>query len=255
MRLNNSIVSLTALTSLLLLSACGGDSADGTASSGNDTGTAGSMSRFAIVGDYLYTIVGSGLQIFDISTPSQPVPWATVWVGFNIETLFDYQSYLYIGASDGVYIYENSHPAFPEFVSRFSHFRGCDPVVVQGNYAYVTLRGGGACWGIANQLDIIDISVPSQPTLVKTYPMQGPQGLGVDGNLLFVCDGAAGLKVFDAVDPMQLQPLQTVSDLDCYDVIPLQENLVVSDEFGILQYNYAALPLQQQSEIPIAQPQ
>jgi hypothetical protein len=239
---------------MALLSACGGGGSDGSSASSSDTGTAGSMSRFAIVDDHLYTIADDRLQIFDISTPSSPEPWAQFWVGFNIETLFSYQSHLYIGANDGVYIYENSNPEFPEFVSLFRHFRGCDPVVVQGNYAYVTLRGSGACPGAVNQLDIIDISIPSQPTLVKSYPMQGPQGLGIDGNLLFVCDGIAGLKVFDAVNPMQIQSLQTVADLDCYDVIPLQENLVVSDELGILQYNYAALPMQLQSDIPVDTP-
>ena len=34
----------------------------------------------------------------------------------------------------------------------------CDPVVVQGDYAFVTLRGGTECQGFSNQLDIIDIS-------------------------------------------------------------------------------------------------
>jgi hypothetical protein len=84
--------------------------------------------------------------------------------------------------------------------------------------------------------------------------MQGPQGLGIGGNLLFVCDGVAGLKVFDAVDPMQIQPLKTAADLDCYDVIPVQQNLVVSDDLGILQYNYAVLPMQLQSDIPVENP-
>lgn len=251
---NRFFFALFLCTVLMPLHSCGGGGADGTGASAGDTGTAGSMSRFAIVDDYLYTIVGSSLQIFDISTPSRPAPWAKVRVGFNIETLFSYQSYLYVGASDGVYIYENSNPEFPEYVSLFRHFRGCDPVVVQGNYAYVTLRGGGFCWGFANQLDVIDISVPSQPVLVKSYPMQGPQGLGIDGNLLFVCDGTAGLKVFDAMDPLQLQPLQTIPDIDCYDVIPQQQNLVVSDDLGILQYNYAALPMLLQSDIPVVIP-
>jgi hypothetical protein len=252
--MNRILTVLSVCAVVMQLSACGGNGVDGSSASTGDTGTAGSMSRFAIVDDNLYTIVGTGLQIFNISTPSRPAPWAKVWVGFNIETLFSYQSYLYIGASDGVYIYENSNPEFPEFVSLFRHFRGCDPVVVQGSYAYVTLRGGGFCRGFANQLDVIDISVPSQPMLVKSYPMQGPQGLGIDGDRLFVCDGTAGLKVFDATDPLQLHSLQTMPNIDCYDVIPQQQNLVVSDDLGILQYDYSALPLLLQSEIPVAMP-
>ena len=84
--------------------------------------------------------------------------------------------------------------------------------------------------------------------------MQGPSGLGIDGDKLFVCDGIAGLKVFDASNPLQISILETLPDLDCNDVIPHNNVLVVSDSLGLLQYNYSGdPPMPLLSEIAISQ--
>ncbi len=239
---------LFVLLVVLTIVSCG-DSVDSVGS--GDTGQAGSMSRFVIIDNYLYTIAGRKLQLFDLQDPSTPTPWASVYVNFGIETLFSQQNYLYIGAQNGMYIYDNTDPANPVALSLFTHMRSCDPVVVQGDYAYVTLKGGGRCGSPGNQLDVINIADKINPVLQKTYLMQGPAGLGIDGDKLFVCDGIAGLKIFDASDPLQLTKLDALADIDCFDVIPNNNVLVVSDSFGLLQYDYSTIPMQILSEIPI----
>lgn len=45
-----------------------------------------------------------------------------------------------------------------------SHVQSCDPVVVQGDLAYVTLRG--ECFGESNRLEVINVSNPNTPELV-----------------------------------------------------------------------------------------
>lgn len=238
---------------VVILTGCsdsGGDSS-GNSGTAENSGTAGSQSRFAIVDGYLYTIAGSSLRLFDLQDPSQPAQWAIVNVAFGIETVFSYQNHLYLGAIDGVYIYDNTDPEFPEYRSKLIHQRGCDPVVVQGDYAFVTLRGSGRCGSAGNQLDVIDISDPWKPLLKRTYAMLKPSGLGIDGNRLFVCDGPAGLKVLDSTDPLQLESLETLVDIDCFDVIPNNNILLISDELGLLQYDYTDLPMQLLSEIPV----
>ena len=55
-----------------------------------------------------------------------------------------------------------------------------------------------------SQLDVVDLSDLSAPTLVKSYGMDNPYGLGLDDDLLFVCDGTSGLKIYDASNPMIL---------------------------------------------------
>lgn len=234
----------------LALSGCGGGGSDSGGSQGVPVGRGGSMARFAVVEDLLYTISGADLQIFRLDQPGMPSKWAKTRVAFDIETLFGFGDHLLIGSQGGMYIYDTSDPEHPEFVSKLLHATSCDPVVAQGNYAYVTLRSGNRCQAGNNQLDVIDISDPAVPVLVKTYPMQGPKGLGVDGDKLFVCDDDAGLKVFDVADPLRLQTLQHLSGINCYDVIPNQGNLIVMGEDGLFQYDYRQDPMTRTSKIP-----
>lgn len=251
----------TVLTTMLsvyvctLLSSCsgqgGGQSSVATDSRGA-SGKAGSTARFLVLDNYLYTISGTTeLELFNIMDPSNPSPWANVHVSWNIETLFADRGYLFIGAFDGVYIYDNSDPANPLYVSRFSHLRSCDPVVVQGNYAYATLRGGGRCFNANNELDVINISDIRNPFLEKTYVMKSPEGLGIDGDKLFVCDDSAGLKIYNARNPLQLAVLDVKPNIDCSDVIPDRQSLVVSDAWGILQLDYSSIPVMTLSDIPL----
>ncbi len=95
-----------------------------------------------MVDDYLYVLSGSDLQLFEIKDPAAPSVWEKIRIGWDIETIFPYQDKLFIGGQEGMYIYDNTDPANPIQISRFSHVKSCDPEVVEGNYAYVTLRGG-----------------------------------------------------------------------------------------------------------------
>ena len=238
----------------VLVTGCGHSSNSGSAPepSGETTGKGGSMARFSIVNDYLYAIAGPDIQLFDISTPTNPTLWNRVTVNFDIETLFSYENQMFVGGETGLYIYDVSDPRFPKYVAKFNHARNCDPVVVQGKYAYVTLRSNNTrCFGSNNQLDIIDISVIEDPFLVKSYPMQEPNGLGVDTEKLFLCDGDAGLKVFDISDPNNITLLDYLSGISCYDVIPNNNLLIISGDDALLQFDYSEVPLRGLSSIQI----
>ena len=202
------------------------------------TGQAGSMARFSIVDDYLYTISGTRLQLFNISEPANPTPYANVNVDWGIETIFSYQGALFVGTQQGVFIFDNVDPSNPQLSSEFTHATSCDPVVASSGYAYITLRDGNSCLQGLNQMDVLDVSDIYNPVHLKTVAMQNPKGLGVDQNRLFVCDGIAGLKVFDLSDPVSPSLIDTDFSLDCFDVIAKNGLLVVSDATGIIQYNY-----------------
>jgi hypothetical protein len=90
-------------------------------------------------------------------------------------------------------------------------------------------------------MEVIDISSITNPYLVKSYPMFNPHGLGVDGDLLFVCDGDAGLKVYDKSDPLQIlnNQLAHYKDFNTFDVIPLNNILMLIGANGIYQYDYS----------------
>jgi hypothetical protein len=215
---------------------------DGKSAPNAPQGKGGSLARFAIHQDYLYTIGDWQMELFGISSPANPSIQDTIQIGGGIETIFPYQDKLFIGSRTGMYIYDNTNPAQPTYLSHFAHARACDPVAVEGNYAYVTLRSDNPeCDGFSNQLDVINIQNITQPTLVRSYPMQSPYGVGIDQNTLFVCEGQHGLKAFDARNPNQISShlLANFQNHHAFDVIPLGDLLLVIGEDGLYQYDYS----------------
>lgn len=203
------------------------------------TGQGGSMTRFAIYDNNLYAVSKEALVVYDISDGGfEKVNEEQI--GWSIETLFARYPYLYIGSAEAMYIYSIAEPHSPEFVFRYAHIVSCDPVVVQGDRAYVTMRGGTACNRGANALEILDISDPENTTLIANYPMQSPHGLGVSGNTLFLCEGVNGFKVFDITNENDIQLLKHATDFAAYDVIVRDSWIAVTGQDGIYQFQYPA---------------
>jgi hypothetical protein len=246
----------TIFKTLVLL--CGMTAAFSACESGGDTlspsGQGGSMARFALSGEYLYVLNKNSLHVFTTGQDTF-AGVAALGIADNIETIFIQGEHLYLGATDGMYIYSIAEPVNPAFVFFYSHVVACDPVVVQGNRAYVTLRSGGTrCNRGSNALEILDITDRYSPALVADYPMQSPHGLGVAGNLLFICDGAAGLKVYDITVEQSIKLVASVTTHPAYDVIVRDGLAQVTGEAGIFQYRYnTAGQLQLLSTIPVVQ--
>jgi hypothetical protein len=221
----------------------------------SNSGTGGSMARFTVYDNYMYAVDNYSLRLFNISDAENPFKENELYIGWNIETIFPYDKKLFMGSTTGMYIYSLEDPSNPNYISNFWHASSCDPVVVEGNYAYVTLRAGNLCGDNKSQLDVIDISNIHSPTLLKEYPMEEPYGLGIDDYLLFVCDGSAGLKVFDASDPLVIadNKIAEYRDINAFDVIPLGEILVMIGTDGLYQYDYSdPQNIRELSVIPIS---
>ena len=218
------------------------------ASSGNrsvSNGTGGSMARFGLANDRLYAVSYSDIKIFNTAIPENPTYIKQVDVGsWDIETIFPFEQYLFLGSQTGMYIYDISNKDNPVQQSRFAHARVCDPVVSDGQYAYVTLRNGTQCGGFTNQLDVVNIQNISSPALVKSYPLTNPHGLSVDGNLLLICDGADGLRVLDIARRDDVKRIGWLQGLKTYDVITLGGLALVSASDGLylVDYSNPALP-------------
>ncbi|MDO6491872.1 MULTISPECIES: LVIVD repeat-containing protein [unclassified Cellulophaga] len=208
-----------------------------TTDAGN-VGQGGSLARFKIVADYLYAVDNHSINVFDIQDLENPKDLEDIYAGFDIETIFNKGNHLFLGSRSGMYIYDISTPQTPAFVSEFQHGTACDPVVVDGNYAYVTLRGGNTCGATESGLYIIDISTIADPVLAKQYPLDGPYGLGIKGDELFICDGNSGLKVYDKTDVNNLKEVNHFKDIVTFDVIPREENLLMVGDNVLYQYKY-----------------
>jgi hypothetical protein len=209
--------------------------------SGSGLGVGGSLARFTLSGDHLYMLDGGDLQTINVSSEHNPVASNRKYVAWDIETIFPHKDNLFIGSTTGMHIYNITEPESPNFVSTYQHVVSCDPVVVDDDYAYVTLRTGTTCAGWQNQLEVIDIQTLSNPQLVATYTLTNPHGLGIDGETLFICDGDDGLKAFDVtnVNAIADNMLAHYQNINAHDVIPFNNVLMMIGSDGIFQYNYS----------------
>jgi hypothetical protein len=213
-------------------------------SNGNGVGTGGSYARFQINNNALYTVDEYQLNVFNITNPVNTFFDKAVYMnewfgGGQFETLFMQKEFLFVGATNGMHIVNAEDEFNPYFVSGFSHATACDPVVAFGNTAYITVRGGTTCGAIEDQVNVIDITDIANPTLISTYLLNQPYGLGIKNGVLYVCCGSEGLKVFDASNSASLA-LQNAYSINTTDVITLNSHLIAVGENQITQYSYGA---------------
>ena len=208
----------------------------------NEVSTAGSMTRFLPIDRYLYTINFNELVLFSIGDNYQPSRFARLDTGTQAETLFQLNDLLFVGSTTGMLMYDVTSPGNPNYLNSIEHFRSCDPVVADENYAYVTLRGGTNCFTQTNELQIIDIRTPEELSVVARQVMFNPHGLAIHQDYLLVCDGAAGLKVVDVSDREEPQILSTENIPFAYDIIVDFPSALVVGEGVLYQYDLSNLP-------------
>ena len=226
-------------TAIFTLQSNVGSTASNSFAGGAPTGIAGSMARFALVQNVLYTVGQNELKVINISNAASPVVNNTVNLAWGIETIYPFKDKLFIGGNSGMYIYNINNLYSPTQLGTFTHARVCDPVIADDDFAFVTLRNGTLCTGFLNELNVVDISNLMAPVLQKKYDLFNPHGLSKDGNLLFVCDGKAGIKVFDATNRQNLMLKSTIANLDTYDVIAYNGLMIVTAADGLYQFDYS----------------
>jgi hypothetical protein len=206
-------------------------------------GIGGSMARFGLIGHHLLAVDNSTYYNFDLTSPTNPSLETKVNINWGIETMFLSGNTMFLGTRNGMLVYNVTDVSKPEYISSFWHATGCDPVVVQNNKAYVTIRGGNPCGSNINRLDVLDITNIKSPALIRSYSMTSPYGLAIDDDILFVCDGDDGLKVFNASDPFLVAEhlIASFKDINAYDVIPIGNALLMIGENGFYQYDYTNL--------------
>jgi hypothetical protein len=206
------------------------------------SGIGGSMARFTLMNNYLYTVSYRELFSFDISTPQDPqFVKKTVIDNQMIETIYPFKNKLFIGSTAGMYIYDVSTPGSPVKQSQFTHVRSCDPVIADDNTAWVTLRSGTTCGGSVNRLEAVNITDITNPLLINTYDLTNPHGLAKEGNVLFICDGKDGIKVYDAADAKNVKLIKQISGMETYDVIAWNFKALVVAKDGLYQFDYSNL--------------
>jgi len=211
----------------------------------------GSYSRLLPVGNFLYAINNEELATFDISDKNTPVLVSRQDVGFRIENIFHKEGILFIGSSQQLYIFLINSKGIPLLKNSVQYFNGdnvCsyDPVIVNDNYAYVTLspiQGEiiGNCWRdfSISELRVYDISNIEKPIFVSNFSLEDPKGLAIDGNILFVCEQKKGVKILDVSDKKKIAEISSIYGFITYDLIVRDKILYVVGKDQIREYDYA----------------
>lgn len=204
-------------------------------------GQAGSMARFTITKNHLYAVGEAEIFSIPIMSTGDVGEATTTSLPWGIETIYPFKNYLFLGANDGMHILDIDNPLQPKLRSSFNHARACDPVVVEGDIAYVTLRTGEfTCPGDRNELQVLDVSNIDSPKLLHSFTMQNPHGLGYIANQLYLCEGTHGLKIFDKtkISDIGKNMLSHIDQLHAWDVISLADkSILVIGHDGFYQYD------------------
>jgi hypothetical protein len=210
-----------------------------TANAAAAKGLSGSMARFTIVNDYLYAVDHHTLRSVSISNAADPVLRNAINAGWDIETIYPFENTLFLGSMGGMFIFDISQPENPVNKGSFVHARACDPVITDGNYAYITLREGTNCGATVNELEVVNVKNLQVPYFIRNYSLTNPFGLAMDNNELFVCDGTDGLKMYDISNPLKLTLKKHIEGLHTYDAIAWNNNLIVVAGDGLYQFDYS----------------
>lgn len=258
------ICSIFSILSMVLLFSCASDG-DAVAPQGSETGVGGSYARFMVVGDFMYIVDNTTIKTFNIENEADPNLVDAQDIAEGIETIFNLGDRLFIGSSTGLYLYTIAVDGIPQRQGEFlySNFNfpifPCDPVVANDTYAYVTLNTTAEVERcrrteqvLVNQLNIFNVEDIQNPSLVATYDMYNPKGVGLDGKTLFLCENAQGLKIYNVEDPTNIQLIAHFDDFTAFDVIPLGGLLLVVGPDNLYQFDYSDLNnIVKVSEIPI----
>ncbi len=168
---------------------------------------------------------------------------------------------LYAGADDGtLYVIDVTSASSPTLIGEvFVDAVHTWSLAADGDYIYMGV--GGELPGIMSKIHVIDVSVPSNPTVVSSaLANDWPRGMEVVGDLLFVACNGDGLRIFTLAYPGSLIQIGQnwipgySHDVAVYGNHAYVTKLIPSDDIAILDIEdptapvvIAGLPIPEQS--------
>ena len=157
-----------------------------------------------------------GMRIIDISDPCKPAELGSLYFhdpNHQSQTIFQSGDYAYVAArAGGLYIINVTDPCNPQLACRWqpdiTEQTYARSVFVEGNHAYVAY---------GNTLSILDVSNPSEPSLIYgAFDTAGQQchDVAVSGDWAYLITANA-LRRFYVADPTNPQQTASVEDIFC----------------------------------------
>jgi hypothetical protein len=159
-------------------------------------GTNSNVAYIEVFGNFAHVVSGRYYNIIDISNIENPKivgqyihPSGDSARGIAITENYAYISFI----TPEIRVIDISNKTFPNDVNTWSGAGLSGPLALRGDYLYIS----------DSDLSILDISDPkgSLQTVGSYSPENNTRNLFVSGNLVFITDASAGIKVIDVSDP------------------------------------------------------
>ncbi len=193
-------------------------------------------SGMAVYNEYLYCVNNNDVSIYEISgDPTNPFFIKSLGLA-DINKIFIYDDHLYLtnGANFNatiVSIFTLIDPVNPQFLSSFDTQDKIRKIILHNNFLIISKTN-------ANNIDVLDVSVKTQPLLAVTHPLPADAtGLAsdTDRNILFAgyYGGGinAGVKVLDISD---INNITELDDLVVFGDAP-QSMFILNNHFYLLR--------------------
>ena len=165
----------------------------------------GGTEHIQLAGDLIFMTAGAGgFRTVDVSDVTEPVELDRIRSPYFTRDLAIANGVAYVldtgGLVDVVLTIDISDPTFPRFLGE-THFGGdLDVIKVDGGRGLVYIADSD------RGLRILDVSEPSEPTLITTFEMPDrARELEVSGEIVFVTDFDGGTFTIDVSDPLKPQ--------------------------------------------------
>lgn len=177
---------------------------------------------------YLYAGFDDGLHVVDVSTPSAPVILGHCHISAAVDGIEVVRSYAYILYMYGLKVIDVSNPKKPISTGFLRVETGSgEEIHVSGNYAY-------SVSGYDNHMDIIDVSKPSSPTLIKRYEFSSDiannVNFAIKDNYAYLCNGENGLAVVDVTKPSDPVEIYRDTSLVVYDICAVGDIIYIAGD-------------------------
>ena len=186
------------------------------------------MSRFAVVGNYLYCVNNTEIAVHEISSRSLRFV-KNISVGFGIEMISGNEGSLLIGGKDRKMVYDVRNALDPQYVSSLSDANATDPIATEAGRAFISSTKGsnGNTIAVANLHDASDVKSLGSLSLDQTF------GISVENSVAFVASGSQGVKVIDAQSADAMQQVGQIVGVNVFDVVKRGTALFAVGQMGV----------------------
>lgn len=161
--------------------------------------TDGISKGISVQDSWVYLADGSSgkIHVFDVSSPSSPVPSTTPFVRTSsMNDVFVQGSSAYVATLANVFRLNITNPASPQAYSNAAGFTGQSIDAIHGNASVIAAAAG--TYGVKI---LSDASIDSRKSLAEWNTDGTAFGVFVSGNYVYVADGTNGLVVLDVRSP------------------------------------------------------